>query len=150
MRTTGNEAADGANPEVDHPEHYNQHPSGVECIEVVRHMGFNLGNVVKYLWRDGLKDTEVPLQDLEKAAWYLKDEISQRNNEVAESKRKELEEGLKDIPLTEGELIRMAGRDLCRQRHNLPRTRKWGCEECRDKVQKEMTVDISKGTISRD
>lgn len=95
MRTTGKQAADGANPEVDHPEHYNMHPSGVECIEVVRHMGFNLGNVVKYLWRDGLKDTEVPLQDLEKAAWYLQDEIALRkkrnldNYGVSESSKRE-------------------------------------------------------------
>lgn len=73
--TTGNVPAEGANPAVDHPVHYNTHPSGVECIEVVRHMGFNLGNVVKYVWRDGIKDTGIPLQDLEKAAWYLNDEI---------------------------------------------------------------------------
>ena len=65
--TTGNTPAEGANPKVDHPAHYNLHPSGVECIEIVRHMGFNLGNAVKYIWRDGIKDTEVPLQDLEKA-----------------------------------------------------------------------------------
>lgn len=77
-RTTGKKASLGANPEVDHPEHYNSHPSGVECIEVVRHMNFNLGNVVKYIWRDGIKDVEVPLQDLEKAAWYLNDEIQRR------------------------------------------------------------------------
>lgn len=79
--TTGNVPAEGENPEVDHPAHYNQHPSGVECIEVVRHMGFNLGNVVKYLWRDGLKETEVELQDLEKAAWYLNNEIQKRKAE---------------------------------------------------------------------
>lgn len=77
-RTTSQFTAEGANPEVDHPIHYNAHPSGVECIEVVRHMGFNLGNVVKYLWRDGLKDAEVELQDLEKAAWYLNDEVQRR------------------------------------------------------------------------
>jgi hypothetical protein len=76
--TTGNVPAEGANPAVDHPAHYNQHPSGVECIDIVRWMGFNLGNVVKYLWRDGLKDTEVELQDLEKAAWYLNNEINRR------------------------------------------------------------------------
>lgn len=79
--TTGNIPGEGENPEVDHPAHYNQHPSGVECIEVVRHMGFNLGNVVKYLWRDGLKDTQVELQDLEKAAWYLNNEIERRKGE---------------------------------------------------------------------
>lgn len=76
--TTGKSPGEGANPQVDHPVHYNTHPSGVECIEIVRHMGFNLGNVVKYVWRDGIKDVEVPLQDLEKAAWYLNDEIQVR------------------------------------------------------------------------
>ncbi len=65
---------------VNHPEHYTSHPSGVECIEVVRHMGFNLGNVVKYIWRAGIKDAEVELQDLEKAAWYLQDEIKMRKD----------------------------------------------------------------------
>lgn len=84
-RTTGREPAEGANPEVDHPVHYNAHPSGVECIEVVRHMGFNLGNVVKYLWRDGIKEAEVDLQDLEKAMWYLQDEINQRNNAITDA-----------------------------------------------------------------
>lgn len=78
MTTTGNTPAEGANPHVDHPAHYNSHPSGVECIEVVRHMSFNLGSVVKYIWRDGIKHAEVPLQDLEKAAWYLNDEIERR------------------------------------------------------------------------
>jgi hypothetical protein len=66
---------------VEHPAHYNQHPSGVECIDIVRHMGFNLGNVVKYVWRAGLKDQEPTIQDLEKAAWYLQDEIARRKGE---------------------------------------------------------------------
>jgi hypothetical protein len=59
--------------QVNHPKHYNSHPSGIECIEIVRHMGFNLGNVVKYVWREGMKDAS--LQELKKAAWYLNDEI---------------------------------------------------------------------------
>lgn len=75
--TTGNQIDPAG---IDHPQHYNVHLSGVECIEVVRHMGFNLGNVIKYLWRDGIKDTDVPLQDLKKAAWYLQDEITRREN----------------------------------------------------------------------
>lgn len=82
--TTGRTPADGENPSVDHPAHYNQHPSGVECIDIVRWMGFNLGNVVKYLWRDGLKDAEVELQDLEKAAWYLTNEIERRKSGTEE------------------------------------------------------------------
>lgn len=63
---------------VNHPKHYNNHPSGVECIEITRHMGFNLGNAVKYIWRDGLKDCDVPVQDLKKAVWYINDEIQSR------------------------------------------------------------------------
>jgi len=60
---------------VDHPAHYNQHPSGVECIDVVEHMTFNVGNAVKYLWRAGLKDSTPALEDLQKAAWYINREI---------------------------------------------------------------------------
>lgn len=63
---------------VNHPDHYNAHPSGIECIEIVRHMNFNIGNVIKYLWRAGLKDTAPTIQDLKKAAWYLDDEIKRR------------------------------------------------------------------------
>jgi Protein of unknwon function (DUF3310) len=66
---------------VDHPPHYNQSPSGVECIEIVRHMNFNLGNAVKYIWRAGYKDDQPTIQDLEKAAWYLNDEIERRKTE---------------------------------------------------------------------
>jgi Protein of unknwon function (DUF3310) len=73
---------------VNHPDHYTSHPSGVECIEITRHMNFNLGNVVKYVWRSGLKGgKEIPVQDLEKAAWYLNDEIKRRKAED-ESKRR--------------------------------------------------------------
>lgn len=91
MRTTGRSPAEGANTRVDHPEHYNSHPSGVECIEVVRHMNFNLGSVIKYIWRDGLKGAEVPLQDLEKAAWYLNDEITRRKNLMTQNDMSEIE-----------------------------------------------------------
>lgn len=59
---------------VDHPQHYNEHPSGVECIDVVEHMGFNVGNAVKYLWRADHKH-ETPIEDLKKAAWYISREI---------------------------------------------------------------------------
>lgn len=70
-----------SNGVVDHPSHYNSHPSGIECIDIVRHMSFNCGNVIKYLWRAGLKtlngetDKEARLKDLKKARWYLDDEI---------------------------------------------------------------------------
>jgi hypothetical protein len=58
---------------VDHPAHYNKHPSGVECIQIVEHMNFNVGNAMKYLWRAGEKGSA--LEDLQKAAWYLNREI---------------------------------------------------------------------------
>ena len=58
---------------VNHPTHYNNHPSGIECLDVVRHMNFNLGNVVKYVWR--ADDKHKTIEDLEKAAFYLADEI---------------------------------------------------------------------------
>jgi len=61
---------------VNHPNHYCAHPSGIECIEVTRHYNFNVGNAIKYLWRAGLKDDAV--QDLEKAIWYINDEIKRR------------------------------------------------------------------------
>ena len=61
---------------VNHPKHYNSHPSGIECIEIVRHHDFNIGNAIKYLWRAGLKGGEDKLiEDLEKAIFYINDEI---------------------------------------------------------------------------
>lgn len=58
---------------VNYPKHYKSHPSGIECIEIVRHMNFNRGNAIKYIWRAGKKEDEI--YDLAKAIWYLKDEI---------------------------------------------------------------------------
>lgn len=60
---------------VSNPKHYNSDPSGVKCIEITRHRNNNIGNVIKYLWRNGLKDGNSNIQDLEKGAWYLNDEI---------------------------------------------------------------------------
>lgn len=59
---------------VNHPPHYNAHPSGVECIQVTEHMNFCIGNAVKYLWRAGLKGDA--LEDLEKAKFYIEREIA--------------------------------------------------------------------------
>jgi len=61
---------------VNQPAHYLGHPSGIECIQVTRHMGFNLGNAIKYIWRADLKGHA--LEDLEKARWYIDDEIAKR------------------------------------------------------------------------
>lgn len=61
---------------VNHPKHYTDHKSGVECIQITRHMGFNLGNALKYIWRCDLKKDAI--EDLRKAVWYLEDEIKKR------------------------------------------------------------------------
>lgn len=69
---------------VNHPSHYTR--GGIETIDFIeaKGLGFNLGNVVKYVSRCGHKksrglsaDTKA-LQDLEKAKWYLEREISLR------------------------------------------------------------------------
>jgi hypothetical protein len=61
---------------VDHPAHYNKHPSGIECIDVVEHIGFNLGNAIKYVWRADLKADAI--EDLKKARWYITRELKRR------------------------------------------------------------------------
>jgi len=60
---------------VNHPPHYTV--GGVETIDFIeaKQLNFNLGNVVKYLSRAGEKDSD-PLQDLQKARWYLNREIA--------------------------------------------------------------------------
>jgi hypothetical protein len=61
---------------VNHPKHYTAHPSGVECIQITEHMGFNLGNAMKYIWRADEKANAI--EDLRKAVWYIQREISKR------------------------------------------------------------------------
>ncbi len=58
---------------VNHPEHYKSHPSGVEAIQITEHENFCIGSVFKYLLRRKYKGKE--LQDLKKARWYLDKEI---------------------------------------------------------------------------
>lgn len=65
---------------VNHPKHYQSHPSGVECITIAEHMGFNLGNAVKYIWRADEKGNAV--EDLRKAAWYVQREIERRTRDT--------------------------------------------------------------------
>ena len=50
---------------VNHPAHYNQHPAGIECIDIIRHYTCDIANAIKYLWRAGLKP-EMGKQDAEK------------------------------------------------------------------------------------
>lgn len=61
---------------VNHPSHYTNHPSGVECIQITEHMNFCLGNAIKYIWRADLKQDAI--QDLEEAVFYIQREIALR------------------------------------------------------------------------
>jgi hypothetical protein len=69
------------NDQINHPKHYTSDPSGIECIDITRHRNFNIGNAIKYLWRAGLKEDkdrkliDKQVEDLNKAVWYLVDEI---------------------------------------------------------------------------
>ena len=66
------------NDAVNNPKHYTSHPSGLQCIELSRHLNFNRGNALKYIWRAELKENKS--QDIEKAKWYLMDEFNNMKN----------------------------------------------------------------------
>jgi hypothetical protein len=68
-------AVTGAVERVNHPDHYNAHPAGVECITVVEGFNFNVGNAIKYLWRWKEKNG---VEDLRKAVWYINRLISKQ------------------------------------------------------------------------
>jgi hypothetical protein len=69
---------------INHPAHYTSSRAKcecgrtIECIDVARHQNFNIGNIIKYLWRCDQKGDA--LENLKKAAWYLQDEINRRTN----------------------------------------------------------------------
>lgn len=73
---------------VNHPIHYTSHPSGIECISISQYYDFCIGNAIKYLWRAGLKSEEnlskkeKQIEDLNKAIWYIKQEIKLLSNGV--------------------------------------------------------------------
>ena len=65
---------------VNHPPHYKT--GGIETIDFIeaKDLNYRLGNVVKYVSRAGKKVGSDPVQDLEKAAFYLQREIEARKN----------------------------------------------------------------------
>lgn len=72
-----------SNNRVEHPKYYSylKELCGVEVIDIIRHLDFDCGNVVKYVLRHGRKDEEgmsnieKAIEDLKKARWYLDDKI---------------------------------------------------------------------------
>jgi hypothetical protein len=65
---------------VNHPPHYKA--GGIETIDFIeaKDLNYRLGNVVKYVSRAGKKLNSDPVQDLEKAAFYLQREIEARKS----------------------------------------------------------------------
>jgi hypothetical protein len=63
-------------PDAINPSHYRN--SRFEVIDIIEAfgLGFNLGNVVKYILRAGKKDPLKHVEDLKKARWYLDREIA--------------------------------------------------------------------------
>ena len=80
--------------QVYHPTHYNSDSSGIECIEIVKHRDFCVGNAIKYLWRAGLKVSpdedaiEAEIRDLEKARYYINEKIAMLGAKREEVERK--------------------------------------------------------------
>lgn len=66
---------------VNHPPHYTA--GGIETIDFIeaKQLGYNLGNVVKYVSRSTLKGDQ--LENLKKAQWYLNREIKQLEMKVS-------------------------------------------------------------------
>ena len=58
---------------VNHPVHYTDDTKPCECIEVTQYHSFCVGNAIKYVWRYRHKGR--PLEDLQKAEWYLQKAI---------------------------------------------------------------------------
>ncbi len=65
---------------INHPPHYKA--GGIETIDFIeaKDLNYRLGNVIKYVSRAGKKDGSDPVQDLEKAMFYLKREIDARKS----------------------------------------------------------------------
>ena len=70
------------NDNINHPAHYTGVTSEIECIDIARHLNFQLGNALKYVWRAGKKGgSAMELEDLKKALWYLQDSIGHGYND---------------------------------------------------------------------
>ena len=74
---------------VNHPSHYRK-DTGFEAIDVIEawDLNFNLGNTVKYISRNGKKDPDEYILDLEKARWYIDREIKTRKQALDKSLEK--------------------------------------------------------------
>ena len=68
---------------INHPAHYTGVIAEIECIDIARHLNFQLGNAFKYVWRAGKKGGKgKEIEDLKKALWYLEDSIKNGYNNL--------------------------------------------------------------------
>ena len=77
---------------VSHPSHYTwlKEKCGIEVIDIIRYLDFDLGNAIKYILRAGKKPINksnsnlnvASIQDLKKAIWYINDKIKMLENET--------------------------------------------------------------------
>jgi hypothetical protein len=58
---------------VSAPSHYTRFPNGVQPIDLLEHLPFNLGAAGKYILRAGYKGPA--LEDIKKAIWFLEREL---------------------------------------------------------------------------
>ena len=73
---------------VNHPSHYTQ--GNIECIDSIKIIiqnlkgieAYSLGNHVKYIWREGLKNGD---EDIAKADWYWQKYLEQRRTRKNQS-----------------------------------------------------------------
>ena len=101
-----------AKEKVNHPSHYTwlKDICGIEVIDITRHLNFNRGNAIKYLLRSGHKseegytNSEKEIEDLEKAVWYLKDEIKRLRPEKKSYIKPEIKVSSKSIRLNKKEV----------------------------------------------
>lgn len=68
---------------VNKAQHYNEHPSGIELIHIVRCLNFNMGHVIKYIARRHGKEYD---RSLRSAGYYVKDQHQTRNQSVVNTK----------------------------------------------------------------
>ena len=81
-----------SNDSINRPAHYTS--GSIEVIDFIedKHLGFHLGNVVKYVARAGKKNPATRLEDLRKAEWYLQREIMRELKTAAEHVRNQYAE----------------------------------------------------------
>lgn len=86
------------NNQIEHPNHYGGEDNVYEAIKVIQawNLGFELGNVLKYISRNGKKEGEAAIKDLKKAKQYLEFEIAKLEKPMKPEHEQELIDSVKE------------------------------------------------------